>query len=104
MSRLRAVAKRFRDELVFYRRVVGHRRTPRLARILLGTAIGYTLMPFDLIPDFVPVVGHLDDLIVVPLLVVVAMKLVPPDVVAECRDETRQDPGPSHDPAADQSR
>jgi uncharacterized membrane protein YkvA (DUF1232 family) len=86
MSRLRAVATRFKDELVFYRRVVGHRRTPRLARILLGAAIGYALMPFDVIPDFLPVVGHLDDLIIVPLIVVFAMKLVPRDVVAECRD------------------
>lgn len=88
MSRLRAVARRFKDELVFYRRVLGHRRTPRLARILLGTAIGYTLMPFDIIPDFLPVVGHLDDLIIVPLMVIVAMKLVPRDVVAECRGGT----------------
>lgn len=104
MSRLRAVAKRFKEELVFYRRVVGHRGTPRLARFLLGTAIGYTLMPFDIIPDFVPVVGHLDDLIIVPLIVIVAMKLVPQDVLAECRAEIPQHAEPSRDPAADQSR
>ena len=59
--------------------------------MLLGAAVGYTLLPFDLIPDFIPVLGHLDDLVVVPLLVVAAMKLVPVDVVLECRGSA---PGP----------
>jgi uncharacterized membrane protein YkvA (DUF1232 family) len=56
-----------------------------MAKVLIGAAIAYALSPIDLIPDFIPVIGHLDDLIIVPLLVYMALKLVPKDVVEECR-------------------
>jgi uncharacterized membrane protein YkvA (DUF1232 family) len=83
--RLRAVADRFRDELAVYRRLLAHPGTPRLSRLLLGAAVGYALMPFDLVPDFIPVVGALDDLVIVPLLVIAATRLIPPAVIADCR-------------------
>lgn len=60
-------------------------RTPWIARLLLGIAVGYLLLPFDLIPDFIPVIGHVDDLIVVPALVLLALKLIPEAVVQDCR-------------------
>jgi uncharacterized membrane protein YkvA (DUF1232 family) len=56
-----------------------------MAKVLIGAAIAYALSPIDLIPDFIPVLGHLDDVIIVPLLVVAALKLVPQDVLEECR-------------------
>lgn len=86
-DRLREGAKSLKRELAVYRRVIRHPRTPRAAKILLGAAVGYALMPFDLIPDFLPVVGQLDDLVVIPALVVAGLKLVPEDVLAECRRE-----------------
>jgi uncharacterized membrane protein YkvA (DUF1232 family) len=52
-------------------------RTPRSARIVLGATVAYALSPIDLIPDFIPVLGHLDDLIIVPLGIFVAWLLVP---------------------------
>jgi len=82
---LRRLAATIKRELGVYRAIAQHPRTPRLAKICLGLAIGYLLLPFDLIPDFLPVIGHLDDVIIVPALVWFALRLVPADVVAECR-------------------
>ena len=87
MGVLRDTAARIKTEFAVYRRVMRLPRTPLLAKLLLGLAVGYALLPFDLIPDFIPVLGHLDDLVVVPGLVLVALWLIPREVVAECRKE-----------------
>lgn len=84
---LQEVAKLFKRELRVYRLALKDPRTPRLAKILLGLAIGYVLLPFDLIPDFIPVLGHLDELVIVPGLIFLALKLIPADVVAACRQQ-----------------
>ena len=60
-------------------------RTPRRARWFLWAAIGYTLLPFDLIPDFIPVLGHLDDVVIVPILIFLAIKSMPPELYEEHR-------------------
>lgn len=82
---LRSIAQRFKNEVEVYRRVWRDPRTPRVSRWLLGCAIGYLAMPFDLIPDFIPVLGQLDDIVIVPLLVYLAVRWVPPGVIAEHR-------------------
>jgi len=82
---LKAVGRNLKREIRFYRLVLKDHRTPRLAKILLGLAVGYAVLPFDIIPDFIPVIGQLDDLIIVPALIIVALKLIPKEVVAECR-------------------
>jgi uncharacterized membrane protein YkvA (DUF1232 family) len=87
MGRLREIAARLKTELAVYRRILKHPRTPLAAKIVLGLAVGYALMPFDLIPDFIPVIGHLDDLVIVPALVVLALWLIPDDIVQQCRNE-----------------
>jgi uncharacterized membrane protein YkvA (DUF1232 family) len=81
----RKVAAAFKKELKVYQLVLKDKRTPKLAKILLSLAVGYLLMPFDLIPDFIPVLGHIDDLIIVPILVILALKMIPKEVVADCR-------------------
>lgn len=87
MGVLRDTAAKIRKEFAVYRLVLKHPETPFLAKILLGLAVGYILLPFDLIPDFIPVVGHLDDLVIVPALVYAALKLIPKGVVESCRKE-----------------
>ncbi len=84
-QQLQVIAQKFTRELAVYRHVLRDHRTPRLAKILLGLAVGYALLPFDLIPDFLPIIGHLDDMIIVPGLVFLALRFIPPEVLAECR-------------------
>lgn len=87
MGLLRDTAARLKTELVVYRQVLKHPRTPWPAKLLLGLAVSYALLPFDLIPDFIPVLGHLDDLVIVPGLVLLALWLIPAEVVRECRQQ-----------------
>ncbi|WP_319004562.1 YkvA family protein [Methylobacillus caricis] len=70
-----------------YRLVLRHPQTPWLAKALLGLAIGYLLLPFDLIPDFIPVLGQLDDLVIVPGLIYLGLKCVPESLIQECRQQ-----------------
>ncbi len=84
-ARLRQVSRRAKRELAVYRLVLADARTPLPAKIVLGLAVGYLVMPFDLIPDFIPVIGQLDDLLIVPGLVLIALRLIPKDVLESCR-------------------
>ena len=78
-QRSKDLARAFKRELAVYRRVLSDARTPRAAKVFLGLAIGYLCMPFDLIPDFIPVLGHLDDAIIVPGLVYIGLRFVHPN-------------------------
>ena len=84
-ERLRSVGKTLKSELKVYRLVLEDRRTPTVAKIMLALAVGYLLLPFDLIPDFIPIIGHLDDAVIVPALVVIAVKMIPREVLDEAR-------------------
>ena len=85
LKRLKAIKERFKLELNVYRLILSDPRTPRPAKWLLGVAIAYAISPIDVIPDFIPVLGYLDDVLIVPTLVILAVKLVPPEVVDDCR-------------------
>jgi uncharacterized membrane protein YkvA (DUF1232 family) len=84
-ERLKSTARAVTREIKVYRLVLKDRRTPKLAKVLLGLALGYAALPFDLIPDFIPVIGHLDDLIIVPGLVFMALKIIPKELLEDCR-------------------
>jgi uncharacterized membrane protein YkvA (DUF1232 family) len=62
-------------------------RVPWYAKAVAGGVAAYALSPIDLIPDFIPVVGYLDDIIIVPLGIILAVKLIPPELMAEFRAE-----------------
>jgi uncharacterized membrane protein YkvA (DUF1232 family) len=60
-------------------------RVPRRAKIVLAAVLGYAVSPVDLVPDFIPVLGFLDDLIIVPIGIFLAVRMIPGDVWQECR-------------------
>ena len=84
-KQLKAISRDLKQQCKVYQLVAKHPRTPKLAKVLLGLAIGYALLPFDLIPDFIPILGQLDDAIIVPVLVIVSLKLIPKEVIEDCR-------------------
>lgn len=63
------------------------RETPVAAKLVAGLAVAYALSPIDLIPDFIPVLGILDDLIILPALIALAIRLIPPGAFARYRKE-----------------
>ena len=65
-------------------------RVPRHARIFAAGIVGYALSPIDLIPDFIPIIGYLDDLVIVPVGIALAVKMIPANVMAECQESSRQ--------------
>lgn len=65
-------------------------RVPWYAKAFLGLVVAYTFSPIDLIPDFIPILGHLDDLIVVPLGIALAIKMIPPEAMVEARQQSEE--------------
>ncbi len=83
---VKRIIEKIKKELAYYRALLTHPRTPRLSRWLLAAAIAYFLSPIDLIPDAIPILGQLDDLLIVPGLIYAALAFIPPSVKKECRN------------------
>ncbi|MCL2322380.1 MAG: YkvA family protein [Oscillospiraceae bacterium] len=66
------------------------KETPIIAKFLAGVTVLYALSPIDLIPDFIPVLGYLDDLIILPGLIAITIKLIPKELFAECRIQAEE--------------
>lgn len=84
-----------RAEMRALRLAVADPRVPWYAKALAAAVAGYALSPVDLIPDFIPVLGWLDDLILVPAGFWLAMKMIPPDVWEDCRRRACEETEPS---------
>ena len=78
-------AKKLKTDIpaLFY--ALKEKKTPLIAKILVGIVIIYVLSPIDLIPDFIPVLGYLDDLIILPGLIAIIIRIIPPEVMEQCR-------------------
>lgn len=83
----KARAKKLKTDIPAVFIALRKKETPIVAKIFAGIAIGYVLSPIDLIPDFIPIIGMLDDLILVPMLVAITLKLIPEDILKQCRIE-----------------
>lgn len=68
------------------------RELPRLTRFLIVFTIAYALSPVDLIPDFIPVLGYLDDLIILPLLITLCIRSVPEQIMTEAKEKAEKNP------------
>lgn len=87
LKKLKNITKNIKKEISIYKNILKDPRTPLFPKILLTLAIGYLLMPFDLIPDFIPVIGQIDDIVIVPLLFFIAIKLIPKNITDEFRNK-----------------
>ena len=65
-------------------------RTPWYAKAIAASVVAYALSPIDLIPDFIPIIGYLDDILLVPMGLWIAMRMVPADVIEDCRVQATQ--------------
>jgi uncharacterized membrane protein YkvA (DUF1232 family) len=84
--------KRLRNEVIVLYYSFKDRRTPWYAKALTVIIVAYALSPIDIIPDFVPVLGYLDDLILIPTGVYLALKLIPAEVLEEYREKAGSEP------------
>lgn len=83
--------QKIKTELAYYRALSVDSRTPLVAKWLIAAAVAYLLMPFDLIPDFIPILGQLDDLVIVPGLIYLGLQCIPLSLKQEIRQRVLQD-------------
>ena len=89
VGRLEGWARRLKVEIYALYLAYRDPRVPWYARVFAALVVGYAFSPIDLIPDVIPVLGYLDDLLIVPLGIALAIRMIPPSVLAECREEAR---------------
>lgn len=92
LERLKKAAKRLKAELLALGYAARDPRTPWYARAFALLVLAYALSPIDLIPDFIPVLGYLDDLLLLPAGLWLALRLIPPAVMADARAEAARHP------------
>lgn len=85
LDKLKTWARRIKRDSVMLWFARKHPRTPLLAKVLSVAIVAYVLSPVDLIPDFIPVLGYVDEIILVPLLIALVVRLLPQAVVQSCR-------------------
>ena len=83
---LKEKAKKLKSDIPAVFLALKRKETPAMAKVIAAITIGYALSPIDLIPDFIPVLGYLDDVILLPALVALTIKLIPMQIFEECRN------------------
>ncbi len=92
LTKLKQKARELKSEAQVLMIAYKDKRTPITAKILIGITVGYLLSPIDLIPDFIPVLGLLDDLIIVPALIALSIKLIPEIILNDAREQLKNNP------------
>ena len=91
MGRLAQWARALKRESLALYYATRDARTPWYAKLLAGAIVAYALSPIDLIPDFIPILGYLDDLIIIPLGIALVLRMIPTEVLEECRVRARSE-------------
>jgi uncharacterized membrane protein YkvA (DUF1232 family) len=89
-AKLKEEAKQIAQNLSILYIARKRKDVPAIAKIIVIVAIIYALSPLDLIPDFIPLLGYLDDLILLPLLIYLSIRIIPKNILEECREEARE--------------
>lgn len=84
-------AKRLKTEIYALYLAYRDPRVPWYAKVFIAAIVGYALCPLDLIPDFIPVLGYIDDIILIPAGITLVLKMIPQDVLEECREKARSE-------------
>ncbi len=87
LKKIKQIVKRLKQEIVPLYYALFDKRTPGIAKIFAALTVGYLLSPIDLIPDFIPVLGLLDDLIIVPLLIKFTLTLIPAFIIDDIKSK-----------------
>src|SRR4051812_32163134 len=90
LESLKRRARALKLELIAVALAARDPRTPWYAKLLVAGCVAYVLTPVDLIPDWIPVIGFIDDLVLVPLALAFAVRFVPPEVLADCRGRAHE--------------
>ena len=85
LAKLKAVAAQLKEKIIALHLATRDPRTPWYAKALIACVVAYALSPIDLIPDVIPILGYLDDLVLLPLGIYFALKLIPPEILADCQ-------------------
>jgi len=94
LEKLKARARALRNEAFAVYLAAKDPRTPWYAKALIFFVVAHTFSPIDLIPDFIPILGYLDDLIITPTGLWLAVRLIPANVLEEAREKAKQAKGP----------
>ncbi|QHE51608.1 YkvA family protein [Pontibacillus sp. HMF3514] len=87
MNKIKAWAKQLKQQIYVLYLAYKDQRVPWHAKLFAATVVAYAFSPVDLIPDFIPILGYIDDIIIVPLGIMLAFKLIPREVIVECEEK-----------------
>jgi uncharacterized membrane protein YkvA (DUF1232 family) len=92
LVQLKAQANKLKREITVIYYAYQEPKTPLLPKLIILFTLGYALSPIDLIPDFIPVLGYIDDLLIVPALIALSISLIPKDVIERVREKAINEP------------
>ncbi len=90
IAKLKVWAKQLKKQIFILYLAYKDKRTPWFARLFTALVVAYAFSPIDLIPDFIPVLGYLDDILLVPAGIFLALKMIPDPIIADCTGEAEE--------------